>query len=155
MTEAIIQADLQRELLRLTSTFSSGDVVINNWDILDQGNAKAPYVNIETSDTFEATMLQSQWGITWNIPFTLIEKFTDWDTTRGLVATHRQLLLTGLMDVDHYNDSSALLAYGIGEIRGTGEVPIYDRYPEKDSEAIPVFLGYRMIITVHEIRRSA
>jgi hypothetical protein len=154
MSEAVIQADLQRELLRLTGTFSAGDVVINDWSILDQGNAKAPYINIETAETFNTTLVQSQWQTLWTIPFLLIEKFTDWDTTRGLIASDRALILAGLLNVDSYDDKSALLAFGIREIQGSGEVPVYDRYPENSVEAIPVFLAFRMIVTVQEIRRS-
>jgi hypothetical protein len=154
MSEATLQVDLQRELLRLTTLFSSGDVVINDWSILDQGNAKAPYINIETAEGFDATGAQSQWELVWKIPFMLIEKFTDWDETRGLIATHRSVILTALLETDKYLDASGLLAYGIREINGQNEVPIYDRYPEDEAESLPVFLGFRMSVTAHEIRRS-
>ena len=154
MTEAVLQTDLQRELLRLTATFSAGDVVINDWSVLDGGNDKAPYVNIETAETFDVATVQSQFAVTWNIPFSLIVKFVDWDTSRNAIATHRATILTALMDVDHYHESSALLSYGIRSIRGVGEAPIYDRYPEEGVESLPVFLSYRMALTAIEIRRT-
>lgn len=154
MSEATLQNDLQRELLRLTTIFGPGDVVINNWSILDQGNAKAPYINIETAEAFNATGAQSQWDILWTIPFMLFEKFTDWDPTRALIATHRSAILTALLETDKYLDASGLLAYGIREIIGHNEVPVYTKYLDDYAEAIPVFLGFRMSITAHETRRG-
>jgi hypothetical protein len=62
--------------------------------------------------------------------------------------------LTALLETDKYLDASGLLAYGIREINGQNEVPIYDRYPEDEAESLPVFLGFRMSVTAHEIRRS-
>lgn len=154
MSEAVLQADLQRELLALTSLFSAGDVVVNDWGVLDQGNAKAPYVNIETVEIFSAATPQSQWELTWNIPFSLIVKFVDWDTSRGEIATARATMLARLLYPEKYLDASGLLAYGLRGIRGMGEAPIYDRYPEENVEALPVFLSYRMSAIVAEIRRD-
>ena len=154
MSEAVLQADLQRELLKITSLFSAGDVVINNWKILDQGNAQAPYVIIEHAEVFVTKFVRSQWSTEWNIPFSLVETFTDWDTTRNLVSVHRATILAALLDTDHYSEASGLLAFGISEIHGNSEVPVYDRYPENTVEAIPVFLAYRMSLIVQEIRTN-
>jgi hypothetical protein len=155
MTEAILQADLQRELLRLTATFSSGDVTINDRSILDGANASAPYVVIDSADTFRAELVQSEWQVTWTIPFMLVVKFIDWDTSRTSLSTVRQTVLSALMDVNNYHDSSALLSWGIQSINAETPIgEIYDRYLEEAVEALPVFLAQRITLQVLEIRRN-
>lgn len=155
MTEAILQADLQRELLRLTATFSTGDVTINDRSILDGANNSAPYVVIDSADTFRAELLQTEWNVTWTIPFMLVVKFIDWDTSRTALSAARQTVLTALMDVEHYHDSSALLSWGIQSINTETPIgEIYDRYLEEAVEALPVFLAQRITLQVLEIRRN-
>ena len=155
MTEAVLQADLQRELLKLTTTFSSGDVTINDRSILDGANNNAPYVVIDSADTFRAELIQTEWQVTWTIPFMLAVKFTDWDTSRISFSAVRQTVLTALMDVEHYADASALLGFGLQAINTESPIgEIYDRYLEEAVEALPVFLAQRIALQVLEIRRN-
>lgn len=151
MSEATLQADLQRELLRLTSTFSTGDVTICDWGILDGSSANAPYVIIDASDTFTASKAQSQWNQIWNIPFTLVVKFDDWDTSRADIAAKRQIVLAALRDTKNYNSASIALAWGLREIASESIDPVYDRYAANPNESLPVFLSQKMIATVEEI----
>jgi hypothetical protein len=155
MSEAVLQADLQRELLRLTATFSAGDVTINDRGVLDGANDNAPYVVIDSADTFRAELIQTEWNITWTIPFMLVVKFIDWDTSRTALSTVRQTVLTALMDVEKYSDASALLAFGLQSINSETPIgEIYDRYLEEAVEALPVFLAQRITLQVLEIRRN-
>jgi hypothetical protein len=154
MSEAVLQADLQRELLRLTTLFSTGDVVINDATVLDGGNDKAPYVNIENAETFNIGGIETQWNSSWSIPFSLIEKFTDWDATRNLLATHRATILNALVDTAKYLDASGYLSVMLQQIRGVGEEWYYDHYLAEGEEALPVFIGYRMIMVAGEVRRD-
>jgi hypothetical protein len=155
MSEAVLQADLQRELLRLTATFSAGDVTINDRSILDGANKNAPYVVIDSADSLHAEHMQEQWQVLWSIPFMLVVKFTDWDASRSALSTVRQTVITALMDVEHYLPASALLAFGLQSI--DSETPIgeiYDRYLEDAVEALPVFLAQRLTAQVLEIRTN-
>jgi len=155
MSEAVLQADLQRELLRLTSTFSAGDVTINDRSILDGGNSNAPYVVIDSADDFRLEKVQEQWTAVWSIPFMLVVKFVDWDTSRHELSTTRQTVLDALKSVEDYSDSSALLAFGLTAINSETPIgEIYDRYLEENVEALPVFLAQRITLQVLEIQRD-
>lgn len=155
MSEAILQADLQRELLRLTATFSTGDVTINDRSILDGGNSGAPYVVIDAADTFRLEKIQEQWTSVRYIPFMLVVKFIDWDTSRTALTTVRQTVLNALMNVEDYADASALLAFGLQQINSETPIgEIYDRYLEGGVEALPVFLAQRITLQVLEIQQD-
>ena len=151
MSEAIIQADIQRELLRLTSTFSAGDVTISDWGVLDGSSANAPYVIIDASGPFSLTRVQSQWIQVWNIPFALVVKFLDWDVSRADLAAKRETVLAALRDTKNYNSASIALAWGLREIGGAEISPVYDRYATNPSESLPVFLSQEMTATVEEM----
>lgn len=154
MSEATLQNDIQRELLRITGTFSSGDVVINDWSILDGGNASAPYVNILSSDTF--TLSGAQTGskeYLWNIPLILYVAFDDWMPSRAEVGTARQTVIDALSNTESYLDASGRLAYGMRTIRNLGPIePYYDHYPEEPDEALPIFLYQILVAEVAEVR---
>ena len=155
MSEAVLQADLQRELLRLTATFSAGDVTINDRSILDGANKNAPYVVIDSADSFHAEHMQEQWQVLWSIPFMLVVKFTDWDASRNELSTTRQTVLTALMAVENYLSDSVLLAFGLQSIDTESSIgEIYDRYVEENIEALPVFLAQRLTAQVLEIRTN-
>lgn len=153
MSEATLQADIQRELLRLTSLFSTGDIVINDWSILDKANAGAPYVNILSSDTLEVEDIQIDSNLTrWTIPFYVIVKFTDWDESRSALGTTRQSVIDQLKVTESYQDASGRLAWGLRGIRSLEPVSeIYDRYVENPEESLPVFLAHKLGAVVEEV----
>ena len=153
MSEANLQVMMQTELLRITGTFSSGDVVINDWSILDGPNANAPYVNIQSSDTVSVENIQQEEPLTrYTIPFTVVVKFDDWDTARAALQTVRQTVIDWLKDTASFQDANGRLAWGLRSIRSLEPVSeIYDKYVENTEEALPVFLAHKLGAVVEEI----
>lgn len=146
MSESTLQTDIQRELLRITGTFSSGDVVINDWSILDGPNNNAPYVIIQSSDTVSVDNIQQELPLfSYVIPFTVVVAFDDWDTARASLQTTRQTVINWLADTENYQDASGRLAWGLRGIRALEPVSeIYDRYAENPDESLPIFLAHRL-----------
>lgn len=152
MSESVLQADLQRELLRLTSTFSAGDVPIGDWSVLDGSSQAAPFAIIEMSDDFSAIGLDSDYSNTWQIPFTLLVAFADWDTSMLAIAALRAIVIAALKDKAHFLPASAALGFGLRSIKsGTGISSVYDRYNENTAESLPVYLSQRIILEVEEL----
>ncbi len=152
MTEAILQADLQRELLALTATFSSGDVTIGDWSILDGSSLSAPFAIVEIADDFTVEGVESEAITRWQIPFSIIVRFTDWDASMLEIGTLRQTVLAKLVDTVHYDASSTTLAWGLrGISSNTGINEVYDRYNDNTAESLPVYLSQRIILDVEEI----
>jgi len=150
MSEATLQADLQRELLRLTSTFSSGDVTISDWSILDGSSAAAPFVVIGVADDFDSET-ENVWTASWTIPFDLIVRFTDWDDSMLALRNARQTIISNLRDTTHYQNASAALAWGLRRISaGSGVSEIYDKYNENTVESLPVYLSQQINMEVAE-----
>jgi hypothetical protein len=153
MSEATLQADVQRELLRMTSTFSSGDVVISDWSVLDGSSQNAPFVIIEVADGFNIDGLQTrQWENIINIPITLFVRFIDWDTSMLAFRDARQSVLDGLAATSHYQSASAKLAWGLLGISSDGGInSVEDHYVENQSESLPIYLSQRFILEVKEV----
>ena len=150
MSEATLQADLQREFLTLTSLFSNGDVTINDWNLLDGPNENAPYIIIENSDDFAIAAIQTSATRLWLIPFTLFVRFLDWGTSEAAFAAARQPVLDHLVN-KAYAAASGNLNFGIRSIRAGSPIGyVYDRYVENDAESLPVFLSQRIIVEVAE-----
>ena len=150
MSEATLQADLQREFLTLTSLFSTGDVTINDWDVLDGPNENAPYIVIENSDEFAIATIQTSPSRLWMIPFTLFVRFLDWGTSEVAFAAARQPVLDHLVN-RAYGAASGNLNFGVRSIRSGSPIGyVYDRYVENESESLPVFLSQRMIVETAE-----
>jgi hypothetical protein len=151
MSEATIQADLSRELLKLTAHFSAGDVVIEDYSVLDGSSAAAPFAIIESSDDFAQVGVETQWSLTWQVSFTLLVRFIDWDTSRLAMRDLRQAVIDALTDTTHYSASSVTLAWGLrGIASGSGISEVYDRYNENSAESLPVYLSQRIILEVEE-----
>jgi hypothetical protein len=150
MSEATLQADLQREFLTLSSLFSTGDVVINDWDILDGPNENAPYIIIENSDDFAIATIQTSASRLWMIPFTLFVRFLDWSVSEVAFAAARQPVLDHLTALA-FQAASGNLNFGIRSIRSGSSIGyVYDRYVENDAESLPVFISQRMIVEIAE-----
>ena len=112
MSESTLEADIQRELLLLTSVFSSGDVTIGDWSVLDGSSQSAPFAIIEVSDDFGITDIQTrQSEHTRQIPITLIVRWIDWDISMLAFRDARQSVLDCLINTPNYSRSSAKLAW--------------------------------------------
>lgn len=150
MSEATLQADLQREFLTLTSLFSSGDVTINDWNVLDGPNENAPYIVIENSDDFAIATIQTDPIPLWMIPFTLFIRFLDWGTSEAAFAAVRQPILDHLVN-KAYAAGSGNLNFGIRSIRSGSPIGyVYDRYVQEEAESLPVFISQRIIVETAE-----
>lgn len=151
MTESILQADLQRELRRLTSVFGSDDVVICDWSVLDGSSQNAPFVIIDVADTFDIDGILGTYSEVWQLPFDLVVRFTDWDTARAALRDARESVITHLRKTENYNNASGLLAWGLRKISsGSGIEDIYDKYNENPIESLPVYLSQTIILEVEE-----
>lgn len=150
MSEATMQADLQREFLSLSSLFSVGDVTINDWNVLDGPNENAPYIIIENSDDFAIATIQTSASRLWMIPLTLFVRFLDWSTSEAAFAVARQPVLDHLVN-RAYQAASGNLNFGIRSIRSGSPIGyVYDRYVENDAESLPVFISQRFIVEIAE-----
>lgn len=150
MTEATLQTDLQRELLRLTSIFSTGDVTIGDESILDGSSIAAPFAIIRVAETFDSNT-ENTWTTNWTIPFTLIIRFIDWDTSMLAFRDTRATVLSALRDTTHYHASSTALAWGLRRmVSASGINAVYDKYNDNVAESIPVFLAQEINLEVIE-----
>jgi hypothetical protein len=150
VSEATLQADLQREFLTLSSLFSTGDVTINDWNVLDGPIANAPYIVIENSDDFAIAAIQTSPSRLWMIPFTLFVQWLDWGTSEVAFAAARQPVLDHLVN-KAYAAASGNLNFGLRSIRSGGPIGfVYDRYVENEPESLPVFLSQRIIVEIAE-----
>lgn len=151
MSEATIRTSLKTALDALP-TFGAGAVVIEDWSLLDQTNSAAPYARIGIADLIEVQQGSMDGPIyTWPIPISLWARFTDWPESRLELATTRQAVVDALI-----GDGSNLDAAGdalVTTIRAAAPpYEVYDRYltAEQTPEALPIFLGQDLIVTVRE-----
>jgi hypothetical protein len=150
MSEAALQADLQREFLTLSSVFSAGDVTVNDWSVLDGPIEKAPYIVIENSDDFAIATIQTDPIPLWMIPFTLFVRFLDWGSSEAAFAAARQPVVDHLVG-RAFQAASGNLNFGLRSIRSGSPLGyVYDRYVENDAESLPVFLSQRIIVEIAE-----
>lgn len=149
MSEATIQAAVQDTLQAMTA-FSSADIVINDWSILDASTFDAPYVIIETADSVTSRQDTMTPNTRWQIPVTLFERFTDWAETYNNLRDRRQAI------IDEFNEIGANRSPGGGAvtadvIRTDGPVgQWYDPYMNPDDNPLPVFITQRIILEVEE-----
>ncbi len=149
MSEATIQAAVKATLQGMTA-FSTGDVVINDWRILDGTMNAAPYVIIETADSVTSRQDTVTPNTRWQIPVTLFERFTDWEETYNNLRDRRQAI------IDEFNEVGANRSPGGGAV--TADVirtdgPIgqwYDPYMNPDDMPLPVFITQRLILEIEE-----
>jgi hypothetical protein len=150
MSESTIRSGLATAIKAMTE-FEDADVVINDWSILDKPAIKAPYVIIETADTFDSRQDTMTPQTTWSIPIVLVEKFTKWSTTLGNLSTRRQAI------IDKINSgtvrSAGLDGVTIDRVYNDGDIiEFYRKFqdPEKSQNALPVFLMQRIILEAEE-----
>src|SRR5687768_6241012 len=108
VSEATLQADLQREFLSLSSVFSVGDVTVNDWNVLDGPIENAPYIIIENSDDFAIAAVQTDPIPLWMIPFTLFVRFLDWGMSEAAFASVRQPIVAHLINKNYQAASGNL-----------------------------------------------
>ena len=149
MSEATIQTAVQ-ETLQAMDAFGTGDVVINDWGILDGSMNNAPYVIIETADAVTSRQDTVTPVTNWQIPVTLFERFTDWAETYNNLRDRRQAI------IDTFNEIGANRSPGLGAvtadvIRTDGPVgQWYDPNMDTGDNPLPVFITQRMILEIEE-----
>lgn len=142
MSEATIAAGVQT-MLQGMSEFANADVVINDWSILDQANVSAPYVIITTADDFDSRQDVRTPQTRWQIKLTLLENFTDWDTTYNNLQTRRQAIVDKLNTGGDERSAGGLSGVDIQRIYALSPInPWYDPYipDEQLPEALPSFI---------------
>jgi len=154
-TEEAIQLGIQAGLQSL-SAFNGVSVVINDWGVLDQSSALAPYVIISDADDFDARKDTAATQTRWTIPLELCERFTDWKETLGNFRTRRQAI------IDQFNVAAippALRSAGgidgltIDRVYSGGPIAAYyDRYltAAQMAEALPIFLRQTILLECQE-----
>lgn len=159
MSEATLQADLQRELLTITGSFSAGDVTINDMDVLSGPTDNAPYAIVETADDFELELIDTQWSNTWQIPLLLVVFFTDSDAAQNALTTLRDAVIAKLLNKGGFSASSSKLTWGLRGIRNAGPTDyIYDSAKVRAAEdqdlepPLPTYITQRLVATVQEIQ---
>jgi len=147
MTESAIQSALQTVLLA-TATFDTGDVTINDWGILDQSTANAPYVIIQTADEFESLFRVDSDENTYQVILNLVVRFVDWDTSKNSFRDTREIVRAAIAD-----PANAVSGLAVRSVRSGGPInPIYDTYGQAEiqEDALPTFLTQRIIAECQE-----
>lgn len=147
MTEKTIQEAIQAVLLA-TSTFDAGDVTINDWGVLDNPTAKAPYVVIETADEFESLFRVDADENTYQVILNLVVRFLDWDTSKTSFRDMREIVRAALAD-----PANATSGLAVRAVRSGGPIdPVYETYADADiqPDALPAFLSQRIIAECQE-----
>lgn len=148
LQETNIQTGLQTAIQAMTE-FADADVVINDWTILDQTVASAPYVLILNSETFEIPQATNEPG-QWSIPIVIFAAFTEWKATLDDLRAKR-LALCDQINTSNYRSAGGLEGVVIQTIRGGGPpMYVYDVYATNPELADPVFVGYPVILDVTE-----
>lgn len=149
MSELAIAEAIQDTLQAITA-FADASVVINDWRILDGSLYRAPFVIIETADTFTSRQDTIIANNRWEIPITLFERFTDWKETYDNLRTRRQAI------IDEFNEVGANRAPGGGSVTADvirSDSPIgeyYDPHSNPDLNPMPLFVIQRIVLEVEE-----
>ena len=152
MSELILQQAIQAKIQAM-SEFADADVRINDWSALGESNENAPYVIIETADSFSSRQDSLTPNNKWDEKVTLVEKFVDWPTTLNNLQTRRQALIDQFNTVGSARSANGQPGVTADEIRSDGPItPVYPAYltDEQIAEALPIFLEQRMIFAFEE-----
>jgi len=152
MTEATIQAGIQATIQSMAA-FSVADVVINDYGIYDQSSSLAPYVLIASADDFTSRQDAPTAQTTYQIPVTIVERFTDWKETMDNLTTRRDALLTQYNAAGTARSANGLTSTTIDSIRPQGPIAfVYDAYLDESqrAEALPIFIAQTLIFEVTE-----
>jgi hypothetical protein len=147
MTEKTIQEALQTVILA-SSSFSTGDVTINDWGVLDGPTASAPFVVIETADEFESLFRVDSDENTYQVILNVIVRFVDWDTSKTAFRDTREVVRAALS-----SPANATAGLAVRGVRSGGPIsPIYETYADSEiqADALPVFLSQQIIAECQE-----
>lgn len=153
MSEATILSGLKTALLSMEE-FASGEVVIDDWDLITKGETQAsPFVILETSNEFVSRQDTQTPDTIWQIVlFLLVEYDGRWETSKAAFRTARQAI------IDKINTSSVRSAGGlagvtIDEVRSNGPIGYYFE-PQLDPDDIayadPLYLVQEIILSAEE-----
>jgi len=152
MSEKAIQEGIQ-DTLQAMSEFATADIVINDWNILDQTIANAPYVRIENSDAFTSRQDATSSEEVWEIPVTIIVAFTEWTTSLDSLRDLRQAIIDEFNTVGGNRSAGGTAATTADIIRSGGPLlQVFDPYnePEHNQESLPIFLAMPLIFEFRE-----
>lgn len=151
MSEELIEEGIQAILQAMTD-FASGDVTINDWDILDGSRSAAPYVVIQTADDFASRQDASSQVEVWGIKIHLFTEFQGWDALTDFRDTRQAI-------IDEFNAAGTNRAAGQSGLTDTRELrnegPIdyaYKKYEDEDEEEVsdPDFVHQVIIFETFE-----
>jgi hypothetical protein len=145
MSEATLQQSLKRTLQAL-SGWQEVTVVINDWHILDGSLDNAPYALIETADSFAALQDRMIPVINWQIPVTLLCRFTDWGETYNQMRDIRQAIINEIAANSEF--STCYLVNVVRSDTGIGEW--YDPHQSSELDRMPIFITQRIILEIEE-----
>ena len=155
MSSASIISSWTTSLVAL-SIFDSGDVVTDDWSILDQvgSHESSPYFMWHVPDTFVSRKDAPTTNDTWEIEGELILRFVKWPTTKALFDVTRQTIL------DKFNAVNALRSpvteSDLLEIRSNGpieeiyDLSAFDNQAIINGEAIPMWLSQKWLFIIQE-----
>ena len=152
MRETTIQAAIQAKIQSMAE-FADADVVINDWSLLDQSSLAAPYVIISNAVGITARKDTAAEQVTYGIPITLIERFTNWKPTLDNLRTRREAIFNAYAANDNARSAGGLEGVTIDVIRTDGpEEPYFDRglSAEQQAVALPVFIQQTLVLDVEE-----
>lgn len=154
-TEQLIQEGIQ-DLIQAMAVFANADVVINEWGILDQSTASAPYVIIGNSHDFSSRRDITTANTKWQIQLMLVEAFSDWPETYNNFRNRRQALIDEFNTTDN-RSANGIESVTIDEIRPDG--PIEGWFPpylstEELAQAVPTYIFQRMIVDTEDFGAS-
>lgn len=137
-TEKQLQEGIQ-DSVQAIATFANSNVTINEWDLLDQPIANAPYFIIGNADEW----LSEQDTVTvaggWEIPATLVVAFDDWKESLDAFRDARQAIIDKFGEVGTARSAGGYEGVNIRRLRPAGPISYITADPD-DNTALPVFI---------------
>lgn len=152
MNETAVQAAIA-VTLRAMSDFSDDDVTINDWKILDQSSASAPYAIIENAVNINTEKETSDSQNSYDVPVNLFVAFTEWKATLDAFRNLREAVFAAFIATGTAMSANGLEGTTIRNIRTGGEIGFYfDRglSAELQSVSMPAFVSQQILFRVEE-----
>jgi len=142
--------------LEALSEFGSGDVVTDDWSILDQvgSHESSPYFIWHVPDTFISRKDVPTAVDIWEIEGELILRFVKWPTTKVLFDATRQNILDKFNSVNTLR--SPVTESDLQEIRANGpieaiyDISAFDNQGVILPEALPMWLSQKWLFIIQE-----
>ena len=155
MSEKTVMEGLQT-LILVMAQFSSGDVVINDWDVLDGEMAKSPFVIISNSDNILARKDTASAVTKWQIKVTLYQEFVEnWKDAYNSFRTNRQALID-TMNITDNRSADGISGVTIDEIRPSTPLQIWvdpGTPSELQGTVMPLFISQEFIFDTEEMEQ--